>query len=80
MVVDIRQRPTRLLRRGREASKEAGYPEADAAFVGQRTIGKKNDRERQDACSNAEPASMCRDWPPAFRRSRVQFSLSCCAP
>ena len=30
MVVDIRQRPTRLLRRGREASKEAGDPEADA--------------------------------------------------
>ena len=40
MVVDIRQRPTRLLRRGRQASKEAGDPEADAAFVGQRTIGK----------------------------------------
>ena len=34
VVVDIRQRPTRLLRRGREASKETGEPEADAAFIG----------------------------------------------
>ena len=59
MVVDIRQRPTRLLRRGREASKEAGDPEADAAFIGQRTMGKKHDRGRQDDCSNAKSASMC---------------------
>ena len=59
MVVDIRQRPTRLLRRGREASKEAGDPEADAAFIGQRTMGKKHDRGRQDDCSNAKSASTC---------------------
>ena len=59
VVVDIRQRPTRLLRRGREASKEAGDPEADAAFIGQRTMRKKRDRGRQDDCSNAKSASMC---------------------
>ena len=67
VVVDIRQRPTRLLRRGRQASKETGDPEAHAAFIGQRMMGKKSDRGRQGNCSDAKSASMCRDWPPAFR-------------
>src|SRR5260370_11182436 len=58
VVVDIRQRPTRLLRRGREASKEAGDPQADAAFIRQRTLGKKHDRGRQGDLSHAKSASM----------------------
>ena len=49
MVVNIRQRPTRLLRRGREASKEAGDPEADAALVGVCHAGKGGQHRNRQA-------------------------------
>jgi hypothetical protein len=70
MIVDCGQRSTRLLWCGRETSKETGNPETHTAFIGQRTLGKKRDRGRQDDYSNAESASICRDRPPAFHRGQ----------
>ncbi len=38
LIIDIRQRPSRLLRSGSKAAEEAGDPETHAAFVGKRTL------------------------------------------
>src|SRR6202040_1966254 len=50
VIINGRQRPSRLLRRSREAAEETRDPEAHAAFVGER-IFRSRDNRRQRECA-----------------------------
>src|SRR5262249_16360419 len=64
VIIDRRERPSRLLRRRREAPEKAGKPEAHAAFVGKRSLRKYDARGRQRGNHSATfprqaPAAIC---------------------
>ena len=48
VIINVRQRPSRLLRGGREAAEETGDPEAHAAFIGERIFRDRDDRCKRD--------------------------------
>src|SRR5262249_29268351 len=64
MIIDRRERPAGLLRRGCEAAEEPGKPEAHAAFVGTRSLRNEDARGGQDcdrsiAFTAQAPAATC---------------------
>src|SRR5262245_52950097 len=56
MIIDCRQRPSRLLRNCREAPEGSRYPEAHAAFVCHRSLRKEPHDADQCACRSARPS------------------------
>src|SRR5262249_61002111 len=58
VIVDRGERPSRLLGSRRKAAEKAGKPEANAAFVGKRSLRKYDARGRNDCDrSTTRPAS-----------------------
>jgi hypothetical protein len=48
VIIDGRQRPSRLLRGGREAAEETGDPETHTAFIGERIFRDRDNRRKRD--------------------------------